>query len=137
MVVSNSPHLFAQENLTQNQLEAITLARKNGVYVRVLDLDVADVPRTLVLLGETHQKSQKLFTAEAQFLSHFNFRFIEGWGGTGVPPNLRDRAFSLWQIPLTRLAPFLTILQTDLNQKIEKLLEAYWVIVPCGDFYLD
>ena len=95
----------AKAELTKTQSQALILARKQGLQFRIQSHEVNRQKFTLVFLGETHVKSAQIFKQEQELIQNFNFRLIEGYGGTGGAPLLKEKlvlgftqlTFPLWQ----------------------------------------
>jgi hypothetical protein len=76
--------------LTKTQIEAIANARRQDLPVDVVDLTINGIPRSIVILGETHVKIQTTSNYEKELISKFPIHLIENMSGTGLPPTILE-----------------------------------------------
>lgn len=87
-----SPAVWAGNHFTQEQNQAVAIAQQFGLPMSRLDLQVDGIERSILILGETHVKPAETAAQELNLISAFDFRLIEGYGGSGKEKTWKEKA---------------------------------------------
>ncbi len=90
-ILSISP-AFGQNQLSEEQSRAIQKAKRYGLPMSRVDVSIAGVNRTILILGETHFKDGQTAKEEMELITHFDTRLIEDYWGSGKKPTWSEKA---------------------------------------------
>lgn len=138
IIQPNSAYCVLTDYLTTEAVDALRMAHQEGLYtVRLLQGEVEGTQRLIVILGETHVRTQREKEVGDLILSHFScigqecFDYSKTWGGRAFKWYV-DAAVFGFKLSKSRTAES-TLNDANLKVNLEKLTVT---LVPALETYL-
>jgi hypothetical protein len=97
--------------------KALEKAISDELPLLSMNIIVDDIPRTIVILGESHVKRKNLADKEMELINSFSYRFLETYNGNGKLLWLKEKMLLAY---ISVLYPYLEFIESSESSSIIK-----------------